>query len=312
MDRRRLMRAAVCVAATLLLILDLGSTSNAATRDRTPPTAPRNLRMTALTPYSVTLTWTAATDRSGIAAYLLCCAGNNSERVPGDVLTHTFRSGLEPNRSFRIYVIALDNAGNTSQNSPSVSFTTPRDTTPPTKPTLQVVDVGDTWASLAWSSVDDGPNVWFTVSRDGSAVLTGSRATSGSFAQLQPETTYTFAVEARDFAGQSVISDPVVITTKARDTSDVTPPTAPGSLNASFWANDGETWLNWAKSTDDRSPQALIVYRVYVNGVLDHTLLDYNQTVVYGKPQSRNTYTVTAVDSNGNESAPATIEVDNF
>ena len=48
------------------------------------------------------------------------------------------------------------------------------------------------------------------------------------------------------------------------------------------------------------------------NGVFDHALLDYTQTVVYGVPQSRNTYTVIAADRHGTRSAPATLELDNF
>jgi hypothetical protein len=70
---------------------------------------------------------------------------------------------------------------------------------------------------------------------------------------------------------------------------------------------DGETWLFWDKSTDDVDPQDFIRYDVYVNGVFDHSLMGYNQTVVYGNPESENTFQVIAVDSAGNESAPATL-----
>ena len=52
--------------------------------------------------------------------------------------------------------------------------------------------------------------------------------------------------------------------------------------------------------------------RVFVNGVLDQSVTGTTQAIVYGVPQSRNTYAVIAVDSNGNASTPATIEVDNF
>jgi hypothetical protein len=43
------------------------------------------------------------------------------------------------------------------------------------------------------------------------------------------------------------------------------------------------------------------------NGVLDHGLMGYNQTVVYGGPGVFNTYEVIAVDSAGNGSAPASL-----
>src|SRR5688572_22346117 len=223
MSARRLSaRAAVSVViAALVLLLAVGDPATAATRKppkptptptpapMTQPTPPTDLRITGLTSYSVSLSWTAATSTVGIQAYLLS-AGNNYERTPGDATTWTFRSGIRPNNTYTLYVGALDNNNRNSQNSPFVTFTTPADTTPPTKPTIQATRVGDNWVSLAWSSVDadEGP-VTFTVSRDGTAILSNSLTTSGSFGGLQPETTYTFSVEARDFAGFRVLSDPL-------------------------------------------------------------------------------------------------------
>ena len=110
-------------------------------------------------------------------------------------------------------------------------------------------------------------SVWFTVSRDGAAILSNSLTTSGSFSGLQPETTNTFSVEARDSAGFRVQSDPLTVTTAAR-INDVTPPTAPAVPE--FSAQDGETWLRWPLSADDITPQDLIVYCIYVNDVLDN------------------------------------------
>jgi len=50
-----LVRAAITV---LVLSLVLGVSSASAARDRTPPTTPTNLRVTGMTPYSVSLAWT--------------------------------------------------------------------------------------------------------------------------------------------------------------------------------------------------------------------------------------------------------------
>jgi hypothetical protein len=221
---------------------------------------------------------------------------------------------LEAGRAFSLFIIARDNAGNYSKNSNSVSFTTPPDTTPPTKPSVTVIDVGSTHVSLAWSSIDDGPNVWFAVYMDGTAVRYGTRDTSGTISPIEPETTHTFTVIAQDFAHQnSPPSDPLTVTTEARDTSDTTPPTTPGNLNtAGMQFGDGETWLFWNASTDNSTAESVIEYRVFINGVYDSSLVGYTRTVVYGTPFSRNTYTVIAVDAAGNQSAPATIEVDNF
>jgi len=274
-----------------------------------PPTTPTNLRVTGMTPYTVSLAWTPSTDNSGSVTYTICCANVSSETFPGPASSRVYRAGLEAGRSFTLRIVAKDAAGNYSKDSNSVTFTLPRDTTPPTKPVVSVTDVGPTHVSLAWSSVEDGPNVWFNVWMNGSQVLAGSRNTSGNFGPLEPQTTYTFTVQAGDFGGnRSPVSDPVVVTTEASDPNDTTPPTTPGDLTDNGMSfSDGETWLFWQQSTDNVDPQFAIRYDVYINGVLDGGMMGGSSTVVYGNPGVFNTYQVIAVDSAGNQSAPASI-----
>ena len=309
MTKRIWARLFATVAIVLALALMMGITPVQAGRDRTPPTTPTNLRVTGMTAYTVSLAWNPSTDNSGSVTYTICCANVSSETFPGPASSHVYTAGLEAGRTFTLYIIARDAAGNYSKQSNTVTFTLPRDTIAPTKPTVTVTDVGSTHVSLAWSSVEDGPNVWFNVYMNGSAVLSGSRNTSGTFGPLTPETQYTFTIEAGDFAGnRSPMSNPVVVTTEASNTADTTPPTMPGNLTDNGMSfEDGETWLFWQQSTDNVDPQSIIRYDVYVNGVLDHSLLGYNQTVVYGNAGVFNTYQVIAVDSAGNESAPATL-----
>lgn len=306
-------RLFVAGALVLILTMLLGQSTAYAARDRTAPTTPTNFRITALTPYTVSLAWNASTDKSGIASYTICCANVSQQIVSGSATSVVYTQGLAASRPFSLFIVAKDNAGNWSKNSNSVSFTTPTDVTPPTKPTVTVTDVGPTHVSLAWSSVEDGPNVWFAVYMDDTRLMLGSRDTSATFGALEPETTHTFTVRAEDFAHQwSPLSDPVTVTTEARDTTDTTPPTMPDNLttNGMNWS-DGETWLFWNHSTDNASPQSVIEYRVLLNDVYDHSVVGYNRTILYGKPFSWNTYTVIAVDASGNQSAPATILVDN-
>jgi hypothetical protein len=70
---------------------------------------------------------------------------------------------------------------------------------------------------------------------------------------------------------------------------------------------DGETWLFWQKSTDNFDPQSVLRYDIYVNGVLDSSMVDATRTIVYGNPGGPNTYQVIAVDKSGNQSEPATL-----
>ena len=316
-------RPTIVFVATLVFLLAVSQAAMAGPSDRKPPkptpsptptlsgpTPPSDLRITGLTSYSVSLAWTASTSSVGIQAYLFCCAGNNGyERTAdGNTTTHTFRTNIRPDQTYTIYVSALDNHYKNSMPNPGVTFTTPADTTPPAKPTIQATRVGDNWVSLAWSSAEDAP-ITYTLTRDGAAILSNSSSTAGSFGGLEPETTYTFSVEARDFVGFTVPSDPITVTTAAR-INDVTPPTAP-VLTPFLVAPDGETWLTWPKSTDDVTPQDLIVYCMYVNGVFDGCQRDFTRAIMYGVPMSRNTYTITATDRSGNTSETS-IEIDNF
>lgn len=304
-------------AGAMILGLVLASTVAPATvsagKDRTAPKTPTNLRITGMTPYSISLAWNASSDASGIASYQICCTNNHSQTVSGSATTATYTAGVESGRQFSLFIIAWDNAGNASKMSNTVTGTTPRDTTPPTKPIVSVTNVGPTSVSLAWSTIEEGP-VWWFVYRDGTAVFSADRATSGTIPFLEPETSYTFTVRAHDFGGNdSPLSDPLTVTTEARDTTDTTPPSVPGNLRTNgMQFADGETWLFWDQSTDAVTAQSLIEYKIFLNGTYDHSTVGFGRTILYGTPNSQNTYTVIAVDESGNESAPATIVVDNF
>jgi fibronectin type III domain protein len=289
-----------------LLALLVASSPAWAAQDRKPPTTPTNLRITGMTPYSVTLAWDPSTDNSGVFSYIICCANVSSQTVGQQYTSVVYRAGLEASRSFTLRIVAKDAAGNYSKYSNSVSFTTPPDKTPPTQPVVSVTDVGPTHVSLMWSSIEEGP-VWYSVYRDGTPIISGDRNTSAIIPLLDPETSYTFTVRAGDFANNlSPLSDPVTTATEAVNSDDHTPPTTPANLNGGNWGCEVE--LIWDESTDDLDPQWIIEYEVYVNDVYDHSLsLRYHKTVVYGAFDGPNTFSVVAVDTAGNRSEPATV-----
>ena len=296
--------------AGLLLIVAGGSTGSAQSRDRTPPTRPTDLRVTATTSYTVSLTWNPSTDKSGQFSYVICCANGSSQTVEQTATSAVYSAGLEAGRSFTLRIYAVDASGNYSKPSNDVSFTLPPDSSPPTQPTVSAQDVGPTHVTLAWSSTDDGPHVWYWVFMDGSAVLQGTRDTSAALTPLAPETSHTFTVRARDFGGNwSAVSEALTVTTEPSNPNDHTPPTTPTNL-AGGGVGDGsaEIDLTWDQSTDDLDPQWVIKYNVYVNGVLSDVVVGSGRSIVYGT-FGTNTISVEAVDSAGNKSAPATITV---
>jgi chitodextrinase len=309
MKKHTIARLFTIATMALVLTMLLGVTPAQAARDRTPPTKPTNFRVTSTTPYSVSLAWTPSTDNSGSVTYTICCANVSSETFPGPASSRIYTAGLEAGRSYTLRIIARDAAGNSSAYSNSVTFTLPADNTPPSKPSVTITDVGPTHISLSWSSTEDGPNVWYNLYMNGSPLQQGTRDTSANVGPLQPETAYTFTVQARDFANNlSLMSDPITVKTEAASGDDTTPPTTPANFTDNGMSfEDGETWLFWEESTDDNDPQSVIRYDVYVNGVFDHSLMGADGTIVYGNPGVFNTYQVIAVDSTGNQSAPASL-----
>jgi chitodextrinase len=293
----------------LMFMLVLGAFPASAAPDRTPPTTPTNFRVTGTTAYSVSLAWNPSRDNSGQFSYVICCAYNNMMTVPQTATTAVFTAGLEAGRVFSFQILAKDVAGNYSKASNRVTVSLPADTQAPTKPAVSVTGIGPTNVALQLSSVENGPHVWYTVFKNGTPVIFESENASPIITPLQPGTTYTFTVQAKDFAGLlSPLSDPVTVTTAPSNPNDTIPPTTPNNLSGMNFGE--ETWLNWGQSTDNLTQQSLIQYEIYANGVLDHTLVGRGETVLYGTAGMVNTFEVIAVDSAGNKSAPATFTVD--
>jgi len=305
---------AVAKTATIALILTvvLGASTAFAARDRTPPTTPTNLQVTARTAFSVSLAWSPSSDNSGKLSYVIHASNGRNALLGQTSTSFTFTDNMQSGFSYSFYVYAVDAAGNKSKNSNTVTVTLPRDTTPPTTPALVVTDVGATHVSLLWTAQDDGPYIFYQVFLNGAPHAYAGSETSITIAALDPASTYTFTVQARDNGiNYSPQSNPVTVTTEAGDPDDTTPPTTPANLTDNGMSfGDGETWLFWEQSTDDLTPQSLITYDVYLNGIPDHTVVGTGTTVLYGTPGALNTFEVIAVDAAGNQSPPVTFTVD--
>lgn len=307
---RRLIRRSVLPKIAFVLGLGLASSVSLAARDRMPPSRPTNLRVTAMTAHRISLAWNPSSDNSGTFYYHLRDGAGNEATLPQSQTSYNWGINPSGNRSFSFVVYAVDAAGNRSANSNRVSGTSPPDNTPPAKPAVSLTEVGPVYVRLAWSSSDDGHFVWFNVYRDGVAVINQTASTAGLVTGLQPQHTYAFTVRARDLVGNwSAISDPLMVTTTAQDSADITPPSVPANLFDNSFP-DGEIWLFWDDSADDFDSPAAIQYNVYNNGAFDHSIVGLSQTIFYGVPFGLNNINVTAQDSVGNESQPAPITVD--
>jgi hypothetical protein len=92
--------------------------------DPTPPTVPNLTGATAVNSRKVDLSWTAATDNVGVAAYAIRRDGIQTATAGAATLTYSDTT-VEPGGTYSYTVEALDAAGNRSGESNALSVTTP-------------------------------------------------------------------------------------------------------------------------------------------------------------------------------------------
>ena len=292
MGARRSVRTAVCVLTTVALSIAAGAPASAKPRppapDRTPPSQPTDLHVTAVTQTSVTLAWSPSTDNVGVRSYSL------------------WHEGL--------------NGFNASTPSDPVTVTTLHDTTAPSAPSgLTVSTVTASKVLLTWNSGTDQFNpVRHEILVNGvptanafSTVPAGTNprppVQSAWVRQLDPSTSYDFKVRAVDPSGNvSAPSNTEAATTQASNDADA--PTSPTLLSAFDGGNSScpeELWLSWTASTDGAESASAIEYEVRVNGTIIDVIPGGTQTVSYTEVLGANTVTIVAVDRAGNASAPS-------
>jgi chitodextrinase len=302
--RKRALAAVTLVLGAAVVVSAASAASHR--RDRTPPTTPTNLRITATTDTTVTLAWNPSTDNSGNFSYRVTERGINefAVAVPQTQTTITF-TRLWPETTYSYFVYAVDAAGNRSGNSNTVSYTVPADVTPPTPaPQLTATAISPARAGFSWTrSVDNVSEVKYTLYENGIPRVEQFSYEHATLWTLMPGTTYEFQVIARDVFGNATPGDPISFTTPS--STDTTPPSAPTNLAGD--ALDNEIHMTWTQSTDDTDPQSVILYEFYLNGVM-HPADDLfgSSGFVYCRQASGFTTVVAkAVDSSGNRSGPS-------
>jgi hypothetical protein len=296
-------RSIAVLVFSLVLTAWAAPPAASAPKDRVAPTAPSNLVITATAATSVSLAWTASTDNSSTWWYCVQHNGSGCVRVDPPRTTMTWPN-LIPDRTHTFSVYAIDLAGNRSANSNTVSYTTPPDTTPPSPAPMLSASVYPTRVHVGWTAAKDNTSqVWYTLYADGSVVFADYiGVNSWTFLDLQPSSTHTYRVTARDAYFNVVESNVLTVTTPPK--SDFVAPTAPTNLRFNFRSSGNELWLEWNLSTDNLDPQGAIIYYVYQNGVLTDWA-GGGFTITYCAEPTDTEVWLTAVDTSGNESAPS-------
>ncbi len=190
--------------------------------DTTAPSAPGKPAVSGLTATGATLTWAAATDDVGVVGYTVRDAqGKTLATTSGTTTTLT---GLTPSTAYSVTVVARDAAGNVSDASSAVAFTTladEGDTTAPTAPgTPTASAITSTGATLSWAASTDAVGVTgYTVRTAAGATVATSTGTTVTLTGLTPSTAYTLEVVARDAAGNVSAASPRVTFTTSGTTT---------------------------------------------------------------------------------------------
>lgn len=233
--------------------------------DTAPPSQPLKLVVKNVLESTAGLYWEASYDNVKVARYIIYINGKYAGYTTDN---KSLISALDQNTTYSVHIVAVDEAGNTSEQSNVVTFTTldsgKTDLSAPTAPSgLTVLNIKSTSANLGWLASTDnisvnGYNIYvngakFAESPTSSFVLTG----------LEPSTKYTVFVKAFDAKpNESEPSNVVTFTTEKGDDNDK--PTVPSNLQVS---NITQVSANvaWSPSTDN---EGIKLYQVYLNGDL--------------------------------------------
>lgn len=169
-------------------------------------TGPTSLVASSISSTTLTLTWDAPTNFSGITNYLVYKDGSLLETL-GNVTTYNV-SGLTSGVKYNFYVVARNASGNLSGTSNKIDVTTISDTIAPSVPTDLSYSLNGSNITLSWSPSTDNVGVvrYQVYRRDYNGQVNdpyyGTPYTYGIFTG-DPNTIYYFAVRALDAAGNA-------------------------------------------------------------------------------------------------------------
>lgn len=204
-------------------VIDVNFGGNA---DVTAPTAPSNAAASNIGTTTATVSWGASSDNVGVSGYRVYNGSTEIASTNGALSASL--TGLTANTTYNLTVKAFDAAGNLSNASNTVTFTTlpvtGPDTVPPTAPSVLHVmgTVTQNSVPLMWNASTDNVGVTgYQIFRDGTLIATVSGTTLQYTASgLNPSTAYTFTVKAVDAAGNvSAASNSLSVTTTAAPTT---------------------------------------------------------------------------------------------
>ncbi|MGZ6825189.1 MAG: fibronectin type III domain-containing protein, partial [Mycobacteriales bacterium] len=272
--------------------------------DTTAPSVPGALAVTGSASNSVSLSWSASTDDTGVAGYTVYRDGALLATVAGTATTYVDGT-VAPETRYGYSVDAFDAAGNHSAATAAVTVTTPAavDTVPPAAPTgLTATAVSSAKVHVSWTASTDNVSVTgYTVYRNGSPLATtDGQTTAWDDTTVAASTTYTYTVDAFD-AGGNHSSQTAGVDATTPAPPDTAAPSVPGSPAATA-VGSGRVDVTWTASTDDTGVTGYTVYRgATAVATVGGSTTSFSDTGLTAS--TTYSYTVDAFDAAGNRSA---------
>ncbi|WP_394747853.1 ThuA domain-containing protein [Spongiimicrobium salis] len=276
--------------------------TTAETSDHEAPSAPSNLRATAIAQTTLDLSWDAATDNVGVTSYAVYQDDVEIARVA--VTTYQV-TGLNPDTSYDFRLTAFDIAGNESESTEVLTLSTleATDTEAPSVPAnLMASSITETSLDLNWDASTDNVAVTsYRIFQDNVEIATIT-PTNYQVTGLVANTSYDFVIVALDMAGNTSESSDV-LTVSTLQAPDTEAPSIPSNLAAS---NIGETSfdLSWDAATDN---VAVTSYTVFQDNVAIAVVNTTNYGVTGLAPNTSYAFSVNATDAAGNTSANSAV-----
>ncbi|MFC3343183.1 fibronectin type III domain-containing protein [Paenibacillus abyssi] len=255
-------------------------------------------------PDRVTLTWSGASDETGITSYNIYQDNVLFATVGADVSSLEV-IGLNPSASYEFRIVAKDTK-HESAGGPTVRLTTPdADRQAPVWPAdsaLEADSVSRFSAALSWTAAEDEYGIDHYLIYQGAQVIAhvpGSK-TAYTVTGLPAGTTTELTISAKDAAGNETAGLTVTVSTLAADTT--APAWEAGNEFIASHAGTTGMLLHWPEASDDTAVARYEVYAgdakaadlegavtsYYINGLEDDTAY---------------TFSVAALDEAGNRSS---------
>lgn len=158
---------------------------------------PTNITATNVTISTAYIAWTAAANAQSYTIYYKPVTSTTWQNITS-VTNNTTLSNLTSNTNYEVQVKTVCSTNNSSNNSTSVTFTTPINCTAPT--TLSTTNITATSAQINWGAVSSAANGYLFSWRVQNGVWSSDLATlntNANLSNLTPSTTYEFRVKSQ-------------------------------------------------------------------------------------------------------------------